>query len=305
MGAVGTAARRGTGTVWDELVAELPVGVLLEDERGDLIAANELAGALLGLSRERLLNGRRPAGWALRDDSGAPLPDTSALLTQLRRNPGTLTLPLVVRHRATPETRLIGTYHLVSHRGRPALLVLLRPVDSPGLGEDVGRDPLTGLPGRALLFDRLEQALARADVHGTLVTLVLLDVQQLALFNSRHGFQRGDELLHLIAMRLRTGMRRDHTVARYGSDEFAVIAEHPRGNGAPIALRAREVVSQPTRLGGARLRPRLRSCWVTGDGSASVLAMMAKAEELLRAEPHAWPVPHLAGRLELPEVESG
>src|SRR4051812_4965020 len=81
---------------WDELIAELPVGVVLLDARGDVLAANRLAAGLLGLREAELLSGGRPDGWSVRDDSGAPLPSRGELAEQVLRNGAALTLPVVV-----------------------------------------------------------------------------------------------------------------------------------------------------------------------------------------------------------------
>ncbi|GAA2815735.1 GGDEF domain-containing protein [Saccharopolyspora taberi] len=142
-------------------------------------------------------------------------------------------------------------------------------------------DPLTQLPGRDLLLDRLEQSLTRSRTRGTLTTLVLLDVHQLSAFNTEHGFERGDELLTTLAGRLCEGMSDSYTVFRYGGDEFAVVAEHPGGTGEEIAEQAREVTSWPMRVGRKRVRPGLRVSWVTTNGRASVDSVLARAEQLL------------------------
>src|SRR5919201_3340122 len=63
MSAVNLAAPNTARSIWDDLVAELPVGVMLQDEHGSVLAANKLAASLLGLTREDLLRGRRPARW--------------------------------------------------------------------------------------------------------------------------------------------------------------------------------------------------------------------------------------------------
>ena len=56
-----------TRPVWDDLIAELPVGVVLMDARGDVLAANRLAAGLLGLRPSELMSGERPDGWSARD----------------------------------------------------------------------------------------------------------------------------------------------------------------------------------------------------------------------------------------------
>jgi diguanylate cyclase (GGDEF)-like protein len=282
MSAVNLAAPNTARAIWDDLVAELPVGVMLQDEHGSVLAANKLAASLLGLTREDLLRGRRPARWRACDESGAPLPTDAQLADQAFRAGAPVAVPVVVTRDGVPCARIWADYHPVTVHGRPRLLVLLQPVH-----DDFSRsrglvDPVTGLPGRALLLDRLQQALTRARTHGTLTTLVLLDVCQLAAVNAEHGFARGDDLLAVLAGRLRQGLRADHTVARYGGDEFAVVAEHPGGTGEPIAERVRELAERPARVGRARLRPGVRVCWVTSDGSAPVHSMLTYAENRLR-----------------------
>jgi diguanylate cyclase (GGDEF)-like protein len=139
-------------------------------------------------------------------------------------------------------------------------------------------DPLTGLPGRALLLDRLDQALIRARTHGTLTSLVLLDLCRMGDVNKEFGFHRGDVLLTVLAGRLREGLRDDHTVARYAGNRFAVVAEHPDGTGEPIASRVRDLIGRSVRLGGQRVCPSARVRWMTSDGSNSVLAVITHLE---------------------------
>jgi diguanylate cyclase (GGDEF)-like protein len=84
-------------------------------------------------------------------------------------------------------------------------------------------DPLTGLPNRSLLHDRLEQAVAQAARVQKLVALLLLDVDGFKQVNDRFGHATGDELLRKIAGRLRACIRRGDTACRYGGDEFVVM----------------------------------------------------------------------------------
>lgn len=259
MSTVQTTAPRA---VWDEFVSELPVGVLLQDDRGEVLAANPMASALLGDAKAR-------------DDFGAPLPSCAELAAQVLRTGSPLTIPV-----ALPHARVWAEYHPVEVRGQ--VLVVLRPVQADVPHSAGLLDALTGLPGRALLLDRLDQALIRARTRGTLASLVLADVHRMAEVNVAHGFRRGDELLAVLAKRLRRGLRADYTVARYGGDSFAVVAEHPDGNGEAIAARVRELAGRAVRLGGERVRSDVRVCWVTSDGEAPVHSVIAHVEERLR-----------------------
>ena len=84
-------------------------------------------------------------------------------------------------------------------------------------------DPLTGLPNRALLMDRLRQALARDARDGRLTGLLLLDLDGFQRVNDRHGHEVGDLLLARLSDRLRERMRDVDTVAHLGGDEFALV----------------------------------------------------------------------------------
>lgn len=86
-------------------------------------------------------------------------------------------------------------------------------------------DPLTGLPNRRLLDDRLRQTLAEGGRHPqqTFGALMFLDLDHFKEVNDSLGHQRGDALLIEIARRLREQIRDSDTVARLGGDEFVVL----------------------------------------------------------------------------------
>lgn len=86
-------------------------------------------------------------------------------------------------------------------------------------------DPLTNLPNRRLLMDRLQMSIAsvtRAKSHGA---LLFLDIDDFKSVNDKHGHDYGDQLLIQVASRIRSCVREVDTVARLGGDEFVVLFE--------------------------------------------------------------------------------
>ncbi len=86
-------------------------------------------------------------------------------------------------------------------------------------------DPLTQLPNRRLMFDRLNQALVGSGRRGRQGALMLIDLDNFKILNDTQGHELGDRLLLEVAARLRASMRQGDTAARLGGDEFVVILE--------------------------------------------------------------------------------
>lgn len=86
-------------------------------------------------------------------------------------------------------------------------------------------DPLTGLPNRALLMDRMTSALARAERLGVQVAILFCDLDGFKKVNDMHGHATGDAVLGQVAQRLEHLIRKSDSVARVGGDEFVVILE--------------------------------------------------------------------------------
>ncbi len=90
-------------------------------------------------------------------------------------------------------------------------------------------DILTGLPNRNLFVDRLHQALVYAQRHQRVVVVAFLNLNKFKSFNDSLGREFGDQLLLIMAERLRSCVRKADTVARLGADEFALILHYRAG----------------------------------------------------------------------------
>ncbi|MDQ1704060.1 MAG: hypothetical protein QOF18_426, partial [Frankiaceae bacterium] len=148
-------------------------------------------------------------------------------------------------------------------------------------------DSLTGLPNRTLIFDRLEQALARAARDGTDVAVIVLDVDHFKLVNDSYGHPVGDQLLGAVADALQQCMRGCDTAGRLGGDEFLVVCEgvSSAGAAAVIAERLREAVRVPVVIGDLTLLPSASlGCTITsmrGNEQPSADQLVAEADAAL------------------------
>ena len=84
-------------------------------------------------------------------------------------------------------------------------------------------DALTGLANRCLLRQRIDDAIARARASGTAAAVIFVDLDRFKAVNDAYGHAAGDQLLQVVATRLRSCVRLDDTVARLGGDEFVIV----------------------------------------------------------------------------------
>ncbi|MFZ4878148.1 bifunctional diguanylate cyclase/phosphodiesterase [Janthinobacterium sp. Mn2066] len=113
-------------------------------------------------------------------------------------------------------------------------------------------DVLTGLPNRALLRDRLTQAMALSRRKGRALWVLLIDLDRFKFVNDSLGHKAGDLLLKTIAARLQTSLRDSDTVARLSGDEFvAILSEQDdEALSGAIVQRVMDAVAQPVLLDG-------------------------------------------------------
>ena len=119
-------------------------------------------------------------------------------------------------------------------------------------------DELTGLPNRALLFDRLEHALTAAARHEQAVAVFFIDLDRFKQINDTFGHADGDRVLVQATSRMAETLRDEDTLARLSGDEFVVVCEQlpQHGDGEldshleAVARRIHAALSTPIRIGG-------------------------------------------------------
>jgi diguanylate cyclase (GGDEF)-like protein/PAS domain S-box-containing protein len=132
---------------------------------------------------------------------------------------------------------------------RLACIAITRAHTEDKIRRQALEDPLTGLPNRALLWDRFEQELAGARRSGLLLGVVLFDLDHFKDINDKFGHVVGDRALRAVAAQIGSSIRASDTLARLGGDEFALLVP---------GLRDVEEAEQITRKALARIEDELR-----------------------------------------------
>ena len=117
-------------------------------------------------------------------------------------------------------------------------------------------DELTGLPNRRMLLDRLEPAIERARRGGIQLALLTIDLNRFKAINDSYGHNAGDELLRVVARRFSARLRSTDICARFGGDEFVVLADQLDGRASAeyLARDLLEPLEAPVDLGDASTR---------------------------------------------------
>ena len=264
----------------DALVAGLEQAILIVDKKGRLAFLNPAATRAFGPSRW-------DAGQTL-EALRTTYPSLGALPDPQQAAPGSVTVEIVVN---APEgdRRFEVQIRLVEHHGSEVGVVYI--------GHDVTQraraqkemekqlfyfslhDPLTGLPNRALVLNRLDQALMRFQREPTQpFALLLIDFDSFKLVNDSYGHSSGDTFLRESATRILGAIRSIDTVSRLGADQFVVLLDRvaQAGEAVEVADRIADDLSVPIRMGEDTIVP-----------SASIGILVAtpgynNPEELLR-----------------------
>ena len=231
-----------------QAVEQSPANIVITDLKGRIEYVNAACVRDTGYTREELLganprvlrSGKTPPEtyatmWAAlssgqtwegefinRRKDGAEYAE-SAIVAPVRDAAGVVTHFLAVKQDITDKKRAEAEIHSLAYF-----------------------DPLTGLPNRRLLMDRLQQALLagrRGQAHGA---LLILDLDNFKTLNDTRGHDVGDQLLKEAARRLVANVRLEDTVARLGGDEYVVILEN-LGRDEATAAHLAEMIAEKIR----------------------------------------------------------
>ncbi|HET6963226.1 MAG TPA: BREX system ATP-binding domain-containing protein [Acidimicrobiales bacterium] len=231
-----------------------PIGMALVDQKPDgrsrILMSNEALAAMLGIKSAALV-GQPIEGYVHPEDRHIGLKALRGFMrgerdladgeVRLRHDNGTW---LWVRFRAAlirteagePDYFIAQVMDITDQRAAEEQLI-----------HQALHDPLTGLPNRRLLMDRLEQALARAERMQRHVAVLFLDLDRFKVINDSFGHATGDVVLIEAARRLEELTRTSDTLARLGGDEFVVLVEDlvDVEEARAVAQRIEDALSRP------------------------------------------------------------
>lgn len=254
-----------------------PSAIVLVDEAGAVVAANPTMGRMLGRQADGMLG--QPC-W----DIAAPI-DRAAVRSSFANLSAGASTAISGDFRFDRPDGGTGWAHARATplAGETLFIVHLLDVTAAKQAERqlavrAERDPLTGLDNRSRVLDRLATALRRP---GADVSVLFCDLDGFKLINDRYGHAVGDEVLVIIARRMRAALSMDDPMGRIGGDEFAVVlsGEQSGDLATRIAGRIRQAVAEPMAVAGVRLRLGISIGMATARaGSCTAEALLAAAD---------------------------
>jgi diguanylate cyclase (GGDEF)-like protein len=210
------------------------------------------------------LTGKRADEWAANPSPGDALARLRAQMASLLdrfRDQGAESSTLI----ACPETRAdCGSIEICVFRVRPdddrLIGMIVRPnagdlSQTAGLNDTARRDPLTGLPDRAFLMERLSTMLTGERVADRHFAVVFLDLDNFKQVNDEFGHLIGDDVLREAARRIAGCLREGDIVARFGGDEFVALVggiTDPR-EVEPVVVRIHMALAKPIAIPGGEV----------------------------------------------------
>ncbi len=235
----------------DAIVSETHEGVVTSWNSGAERLFGYSAAEMLGQTLHRLLPPERRAETSqllARVQDGEPVAHVET--ERLHRDGRRISISMSVSPLFDPQGRVVG-------RARIARDITAQKTLAEEVRQLAFLDPLTRLPNRRLLMDRLRHAQQTSKRQGTHAAVLFLDLDDFKQLNDQLGHEAGDQWLVLVAQRLREAVREADTVARLGGDEFVVLCESLAGAAdqaeahlAALEAKVADLLAQPAVLAG-------------------------------------------------------
>jgi len=260
-----------TAARYKSVIETLTEAILVCDLEGRIVECNEAAQSIFGLPREHLIGkGTLPEGAVPIWEDGRELP-MSQIPSRVALATGQPQKNQIIGLKRDGQVfwRLVNALTVANPQGGPSRMVVIsltdvteqkRALDALRASEQelqhmARRDPLTGLPNRLGLQDRLQHALALAMRSHSALGVLFIDLDRFKTVNDNLGHAAGDALLQLVAARLIECLRESDTIASLGGDEFVVVIENIAGRVEleHVAGKILESIALPARIDGQEL----------------------------------------------------
>ncbi len=223
-------------------------GIVMTDVRGNIIAVNPAFSRITGFSAEEAQGKTCDAFWHVENDTSR----ARAIYTRLLRE-GLWQGELPARRKngeTYPAWGSLSAVHdeenHVTHYVAVFSDFTARKEVEDRLHFLAQRDPLTLLHNRSALQQKLNSALVNAEQHRERVALFFIDLDRFKVINDSLGHAAGDDLLQVVALRLRFCLKERDFIARFGGDEFTVMLENAPGDD-DVAMIAERIISEIAR----------------------------------------------------------
>ncbi len=231
-------------------------GIVTVDVDGTIRSFNAAAEAMFGWTATEIVG--RPITTLLPDDLHQALADLSAAVGSVGQSAAQTNDVEVagVRRDGDQFPMMVSTSAVIVDNSAPIISGIIRDLSDQKrveaqLEHQALHDPLTGLPNRLMLTDRLDQALARVRRNGRMCGVLFVDLDRFKSVNDTLGHTVGDQLLIESVARIQAAVRETDTVARLGGDEFVVVCEEIEGvhHATDLAQRIITALQVPFRFG--------------------------------------------------------
>jgi diguanylate cyclase (GGDEF)-like protein/PAS domain S-box-containing protein len=227
-----TARKKVEEELWQQkemislILEALPVSIFIKDDQGRYLLFNEQASHVFNLAPGQVIGKTSKEAFPAEIAHALEEHARYVLSSTLQK-----TIEIAFNESGRPQTLLIGGKSIQIDGSPARFLGFAVDVTEQKQSEMRAQylahhDPLTGLPNRALLLDRLHHAITLTERADGLLAVMFMDLDRFKTINDSLGHSAGDKLLQIVAQRLQAAVREGDTVSRLGGDEFVILLEN-------------------------------------------------------------------------------